>query len=642
MSNTKPGFSNRCISMGIFMPISLLLCLLFNSLSVAQQPSEELLTINMRNADISSVIQWIAEQTNKKIIVDPRVRGKVTVLANEPMTVQQAYDVFLTMLDVYGYAAAESGGILRIFPAVMVKSSPSKLVTDFANLGNAEHVVYVFKANNISVTQLAQTLKPLIPATGLLAAHSESNSLVIAEESGNVKRLVEMMRQLDEAGSINMDVIKLKHASAKNVAGVVTSLISTESSKIFSISADERSNSILMSGDPATRKQVSSLVSQLDKPLSASGNTRVVYLHYLDTKELLPILRGMAQSIQKDSKQEGEVNAHISIEASESANALVMTAPPDILDAMEKVIAQIDFRPAQVLLEAIIVEVNNDFTQSLGVEWNTSLNANSGIEAVTNFGLRGVDTSSGVVSFIGSGLSLGFYHHGSLRALAQAIASDTNANVISTPSILTLDNHEAEILVGSNVPFLSGQSQGTIGSDIDSSNIENPFTTIERHDIGVTLKITPQINEGDSITLDIFQEIESISESAVVTSDIVTNKRSLKTKVLVKDEAILVLGGLISDEKQQIVSKVPILGDIPLLGTLFRSTTDTSTKKNLMIFIHPVIVSNGDIASEVSKKNYELMQELRKKYSRGKFFSEQTQMQDFEQYSPQKRLNPKK
>lgn len=636
MTNTLHDPHNRYGTAQLLSTIYVLLCLSIGVLSHAEPAQDDLLSINMRNADISSVIQWIAEQTNKKIVVDPRVQGKVTVLANQPMTADHAYEVFLAMLDVYGYAAAESGGILRIFPAVMVKSSPGRLVNDFSKLGSAEHILYVFKANNVSVTELAKTLKPLVPATGFMSAHAQSNSLIIADESANVKRLVTMMGQIDTAGSIDIEVLKLNHASAKNVAGVVDSLLDADDKKTFAITADERSNSVLMSGDTVTKRRVTVLIQQLDKPISASGNTRVVYLHYLDAKEVLPILKGMSESILKSTKQDTN-NTSINIEASESANALVMTAPPDMLDAMEKVIKKIDIRRAQVLLEAIIVEVNKDFTQSLGVEWNTSLSSQDGVETITNFGLKGVNTSDGTVSFVGSGLSLGFFHNGSLRALAQALASETDANILSTPSILTLDNQEAEILVGSNVPFLSGQSQGTPGTDDDGNSFQDPFTTIERHDIGVTLRITPQINEGDSVTLDVLQEIESITESTLVSSDIVTNKRSIKTKVLVEDETILVLGGLISDETREIVKKVPVLGDLPLVGTLFQSTTDTKAKKNLMVFIHPVIIKQHETAHSMSKKNYEYMQSVKEKYNSGKFFSDEPALKDFEHYTPRKK-----
>lgn len=592
----------------------------------AQQAEQELLTINMRDADIGAVIQWIAEQTNKKIVVDPRVKGKVTVLANQAMNAEQAYQVFLTTLDVYGYAASESGGILRIYPAALNKNAPRDLIANFDQLGGGEQIIYIFQARQVSAIKLVELLKPLLPATGHIAAYPESNSLIIADESANVKRLVTMVKQIDQSGDFDIEVIKLNHADARNVVGLVLSLTQSAASPSFSITSDERSNSLLMTGDPATRNRVSQLIKQLDKPITDSGNTRVVYLHYLDAAELLPILRGMATAMAEDNKN-AEANSSISIEASESSNALIMTAPPYILEMMADVIAQVDIRRAQVLVEAIIVEVSKDFSQTLGVEWNTSLNRDDGVEAITNFGLKSAD-EDGVLSLIGSGLNLGFYRNGSLRALVQAVANENDANILSTPSIMTLDNQEAEILVGSNVPLITGQSTGS------SSSTNDPFTTIEREDIGLSLKITPQINSGDAITLDVLQEIETISEISANTNDIVTNKRSIKTKVIVEDDNILVLGGLISDDVQQIVSKVPILGDMPLLGALFRTTTDKVIKKNLMVFIHPVILDSDEVAIELSQKNYNLMQDLQKKYNSGDFSAEDVNLSDFIEYTP--------
>ena len=592
----------------------------------AQQAEQELLTINMRDADIGAVIQWIAEQTNKKIVVDPRVKGKVTVLANQAMNAEQAYQVFLTTLDVYGYAASESGGILRIYPAALNKNAPRDLIANFDQLGGGEQIIYIFQARQVSAIKLVELLKPLLPATGHIAAYPESNSLIIADESANVKRLVTMVKHIDQTGDFDIEVIKLNHADARNVVGLVLSLTQSAASPSFSITSDERSNSLLMTGDPATRNRVSQLIKQLDKPITDSGNTRVVYLHYLDAAELLPILRGMATAMAEDNKN-AEANSSISIEASESSNALIMTAPPYILEMMADVIAQVDIRRAQVLVEAIIVEVSKDFSQTLGVEWNTSLNRDDGVEAITNFGLKSAD-EDGVLSLIGSGLNLGFYRNGSLRALVQAVANENDANILSTPSIMTLDNQEAEILVGSNVPLISGQSTGS------SSSTNDPFTTIEREDIGLSLKITPQINSGDAITLDVLQEIETISETSANTNDIVTNKRSIKTKVIVEDDNILVLGGLISDDVQQIVSKVPILGDMPLLGALFRTTTDKVIKKNLMVFIHPVILDSDEVAIELSQKNYNLMQDLQKKYNSGDFSAEDVNLSDFIEYTP--------
>lgn len=595
----------------------------------AASADSELLTINMRDADISAVIQWVAEQTNKKIVVDPRVKGKVTVLANGPMTKEQAYEVFLTMLDVYGYGASESGGILRIFPAAMSRSSPTTVIDDFGDLQTSAQALYVYTASNVSATKLSQLLKPLLATSGYIVAYPDSNSLIIAEEASNIKRLVSLIRQIDESGDLDIEVIKLQHASSEDVAGLVESLVKGDNSLAFSIASDKRSNSVMMSGDPSTRDRVRRLVQQLDQPISEGGNTRVVYLHYLDAKELLPILRGMSSAVIKDSKDAQAAASTISIESSESSNAIIMTAPPALLDVMSDVIAQVDIRRAQVLVEAIIVEVSKDFSETIGVQWSTSLNG-TGTEALTNFGITPIDLDVEDLILPGQGLSLGFFRNGSLRVLAQAIANEKDANILSTPSILTLDNQEAEILVGSNVPFITGQSTGS------ASTTSDPFTTIERKDIGLTLKITPQINEGDAVTLDILQEIETITASTLVTNDIVTDKRSIKTKVLVEDGTILVLGGLVSDETSVIESKVPFLGDLPLIGQLFKTTTEQTIKKNLMVFIHPVIIDSDVVAENVTRKNYNLMRELQKKYSTGQFALKRNDLSDFTEYKPKK------
>lgn len=600
--------------------------------SPIQAPADERLSINMRDADIGAVIQWIGEKTHKQIVIDPRVKGNVTVLANEPMSIDQAYQVFLAMLDVYGYAAVENGGVLRIFPAALAKSAPSEILDNYQAISGGEQIVYVFQARHVSANSLKQLLQPLIAGNGYLESFLDNNSLVLADDAANVKRLLTLMQQIDASGDFNIKVLKLKHAAADKVAGLATSLLGNQGDDKFAVVSDMRSNSVLMSGDPTTRAKVEQLVLQLDQPISAVGTTRVVYLKYLDAKEVLPILKGVSGAAKDAEKNSDSAAATISIESSESTNAIVMTAPPSMLDLMENVIRDIDIRRSQVLVEAIIVEVSKDFSESIGVEWNTNLAADNNVEAVTSFGLRptttdvaAIDTASSV---LGSGLSLGFYRNGSLRALMQAIARESNANILSTPSILTLDNQEAEILVGSNVPFITGQTTSGASSTAD------PFTTIERQDIGLTLKITPKINQGDSVTLDVLQEIETIADSSQVANDIVTNKRSIKTKVLVEDETILVLGGLISDEQQLFENKVPFFGDLPLIGRLFKSTTESLVKKNLMVFIHPVIVTSEDDSRRETRRKYEGMKSLRERYQSGTLEMDNQTMEEFDTYRP--------
>lgn len=608
----------------------------------AATPGAELVTINMRDADIRAVIQWIAEQTRRQIVVDPRVQGKVTVLADRPMTVDQAYQVFLALLEVHGYSSSDTGGVLRIFPSALAKTSPKAVVDDFARFAGGGEVMHVTTVRNVSAATLAETLKPLLGPTGYIAPLAASNSLVMADTSGNVQRLLELIQRMDRSGSLDIDVVKLQHASARDAAQVLGSLVAPAGAAggetPLSVAADERSNAVLLAGDPVNRQRARQLLKQMDQPLARAGATRVIYLHYQDAEELVPVLKGMTGSVQKDAKEETVRQAQVSIEASKSTNALVLSGPPDLLDDMEQVIAKLDIRRAQVLVEAVIVELSQELGSRLGVEWNTSLNGN-GLEAATRFGVQppvpdDIDEDvPEVLSLLTNGLTLGYFRHGSLRALVNALASTSEANILSTPSVMTLDNQEAQILVGSNIPIVTGQSTG------QASSTENPFTTIERQDIGVTLKITPQINVDDAITLDILQEVETVADATTAgvsdARDIVTNKRSLSTKVLVKDDRMLVLGGLISDENQELVSKVPVLGDMPLVGKLFRSTNKRTVKRNLMVFIRPVIIDSEEVAAEITRNAYDGMRSKQLKYQGGKFETAAPEaLPEFEEFRP--------
>lgn len=614
-----------------WLPLCLLLALTCAS-ARAQESGEEMLAINMRDADIGAVIQWMAEKTNRQIVIDPRVKGTITVLANQQMTIDEAYQVFLAALDVYGYSAIESGGILRIVPAAIASVSPASIVENYNDLNGGEQIVYVYQARNVAASRLQELVKPLLPPGGYIRAFSDNNSLVLGDDASNVRRLLKLIEQVDNSGDPDISVITLRHASADKVAGLVTSLVKPDEDNPFAIASDQRSNSVLLTGDSATRNRVIKLIRQLDQPLSASGITRVVYLNYLDADEVQPILKNLSDSIREDSKDSDSASATISVEASKSANAIVMTAPPSVLELMEKVIRDIDIPRAQVLVEAVIVEVNKDFSKNLGVQWNSSLEGYDNVEVATNFGLgpnvSDLAVGSTVSSLLADGLSLGYYRNGSLRALIRALVTETDANILSTPSIMTLDNQEAEILVGSNVPFKTGEAT-TAGSPTS-----NPFTTIERQDIGVSLKITPKVNQDNAITLDILQEVERLAPSIDNASDLVTNKRSIKTKVLVEDGTIIVLGGLISDEERVIENKVPFLGDIPLLGRLFKSTENRREKQNLMVFIHPVIVDSASDAERATRARYDRAKTLQERYRDGELYIEDNTLQDFDTYRP--------
>ena len=610
-------------------PLSLLCWPLLALLAMAPLrviAADDLLTMNMRDADIPAVIQWMAEQTGKQMVIDPRVQGKITVLANEPMTTAQAYQVFLAMMDVYGYAVAEADGIVRIFPAALSKISPAAVVRELGP-GNGEQIAHVLQLQQVSATELANLLRPLIAPSGYINAFPASNSVLMVDDGSNINRLVKLARQLDQDANLAFETVALQHASAGNVAELVGNLLPEAGGNGFAIAAEERANAVMMSGDPATRLRVRQLIKQLDKPLTPGANTRVVYLNYLQAEELLPILKGISQA-SRERADDFTSEDPVSIEASASTNALVLTGPPALLDAMQSVIDQVDIRRAQVLVEAVIVEVSQNYSEQLGVEWSTDLSPD-GVEAVSNFGL--VNATTG---FISEGLSLGYYRNGSLRALLQALATETRANILSTPSIVTLDNQPAEVLVGSNIPIRTGQQTSA------AAPTDNPFTTISRQDIGLSLKITPQVNEGDAVTLEVVQEIETIAESSTVTDDIVTDKRSIKTKVLVEAGTILVLGGLVSDETTTVERKIPFLGDIPLAGKLFRRSTERTGKRNLMVFIHPVILDAEEVARSVTEKNYRRMQTLQEQFGSDTLSAEPAGLEDFETFRPRSTTQP--
>lgn len=619
--------------------------------SAGNLASNDLVTFNMRDADIRAVIQWMAEQTHRQIVIDPRVQGKVTAYADRPMSIAEAYQVFLALLEVHGFSSSDIDGVIRIYPSALAKISPRAVIDDFNDLENTGgQILYVVDVKNVSATNLTQLIKPLLSPTGYIGPLESGNSLVIADGSDNVKRLAELIKRLDRGGSLDIGVVKLQHANARDVAQVLSGLnksgtgSSTEgmggSANGLSVAADERSNSVLLAGDPASRQRAQQLILQLDQPLTAANKSRVIFLHYLSAEEALPILKSMTNTEQKESKEQAISAANFSIEASKSNNALVMSGPLDLLDSMQEVIAKLDVQRSQVLVEALIVEVNSDISNDIGVIWGTGnvsdLKDSGGIAAVNTLGnLQPFTTdSNGNITGPGAGLTLGYYTGGNLQAAIRALNANSKANILSTPSVLTLDNQQAQIMVGSNIPLITGQSTGS------SSTTDNPFTTIQRQDIGVTLKITPQINTNKSIILDITQEVQSVANTAntalAAAKDIVTNKRSITTKVQVNDDATLVLGGLISDETQHLESKVPVLGDMPLIGRLFRSNSNKTVKQNLMVFIHPIVVDSEAMANKVSHQNYEDIRIQQMKYENGKLEQKVQPLPEFEQISPKR------
>jgi len=577
------------------------------------QPVTEKVTLTLSDADIRDLIRWANDVTDKNIIIHPNVKGKVSVLAGDPMTPDEAFQVFLSVLQVHGYAAIPSGNSLKIIPDALAKqasvpiagtgrgSEKASVDLSWAN-GNEDVVVRIAKIKNVSALQLINLLRPLVPQVGHLAAYPTTNSIIIADRAANIEKILHIIQRIDQVGVVDIELIPLQYASADDVIELINKLLpkpqgKTADPQLINLAADERSNSILLTGDPATRQQIRSLINRLDQPLSGEGNTQVIYLNYAKAADMVPILESVSGSVQKSDKDKAGAEVEVSIQADEALNALVITAPTTLLNTMKGVIGKLDVRRAQVLVEALIVEVNEDLGNSLGIAWRTDSESNT-FAGSNTFPSDLTEFTGDTTGILPKGLSLGYFRGGELRAVINALASETNANILSTPTIMALDNEEAQILVGESVPFITG-TESREGNT-------NPFQTVERQDIGVTLKVRPRINKDDSVTLEIEQSVENVlpTDPDLDTADIRTSKREVKTRVLIGDDEILVLGGLIDDTLTEVESKVPLLGDIPLLGRLFKSTSTEIRKNNLMVFIHPIILKDQPSGIAVSRDRY--------------------------------------
>jgi len=602
---------NRVAGLSGFVVLWLLLSVFSLQVLAQEQSQGDRVTLSLHQADIQDLVRWASSVTQKTIIIHPTVKGNVTVVAGEPMSREQAYQVFLSVLQVHGYMVVDTAQALKVVPVNIGKENDISLLGD-SSISPENMVVRIIVVKNISANDVISLVRPMLPQSAHLAAYPGTNTLLIASRAAKVEQIAEIIKRLDQAGTIDIELIEVKFASAQELIQTLTKLIPASSGanagqpNAISLAVDERSNSILMTGDPVTRQQIRALIGRLDQPLAGDGNTQVIFLQYARATELVPILESVSGSVTNAEKDQRLAQADISIRADESLNSLIITAPPSVLSTIKGVIARLDVRRAQVLVEALIVEVNEDLSRDLGVEWRSN---NSDGEPESVFG--GFSAFPGTVQpftpdadgdiTLGRGLSLGYFRGNDLRSIIRALEGEANANILSTPSILAMDNEEAKILVGENVPFITGAQSRQGDAD--------PFQTIQRQDIGVLLKIKPHINNSDSVTLQIDQTVESIAQTDAATADIVTNKREISTRVLIDNNQILVLGGLIRDEVVESESKVPFLGSIPLIGRAFKSSSNKVVKKNLMVFIHPVILRDAKSSYEATRVRYEYMQE---------------------------------
>jgi len=646
----------------------------------AQAQAQGMITPNYKDADLSQIIEAVSAVTGKNFIVDPRVKAQVTMLSSTPMSPNAFYEAFLSILQVHGFVAVPSGDTIKIIPDANARQVPANDLPGRVSATSDEIVTQVVAVKNVSAAQLVPILRPLIPQYGHLAAYPASNMLIISDRASNVNRMMRIIQRIDQQGDEEVDVIQLQHASAAEVVRIVNSLYSGAGAAgegagmpQIRIIADERTNSVLISGETSQRLRLKTLVAHLDTPLQSGGDTQVRYLNYADAEKIATKLREQIQGIAAAAMPAGAAGGggaapalasgggdrSVAIWAEPQTNALVVTAPPKVMRSVMAIVDRLDIRRAQVLVEAILVEMSADKAMDLGVNWlvaetdadGNSLPAGGFVQPVDGTGIgqiiQGVlkpDAITGLPSGLTMGLGEIVKGGTSWAALIRAVGGIGNTNIIATPSIVTLDNEEAEIKIAQEVPFVTGQytSQGVAGP----GGQPNPFQTIQREEVGNILKITPQINEGSSVLLKISQEASSIAASSqqVSTNDLITNKRTITTNVMVEDGGIIVLGGLISDEVRESKSQVPFLGAIPLIGELFKTRSVDKVKTNLMVFIRPRILRDGtDAAIESNAKyNYVRKQQLDRNDGRVPLMPGERQptLPSLEQLVPPELLNP--
>jgi general secretion pathway protein D len=620
--------------------LKILLPILLLALAV---PARAATTLNLKDADINTLITTVSEVTGRNFIVDEKVKGKVTVISSRPMSSEAVYETFLAVLAVKGFAAVPAGSVIKIVPDGSARQEGGARLSDGVGRPDDDIVTHVFEIQNVSAAQLVPILRPLVPTWGHLVAYGPSNMLIISDRASNVVRLGRLIEQIDRTGDREIELVKLVHAGAADVVRILTTLTQQDKTadpavKPATVIADERSNSILIGGDKSERQKLLDLISQLDVPLTEDGATQVVYLRYATAENLAPILEGYAQQSDAAARPAGPAPAggaaaaggldgRTRIIADKDTNALVITGSPKSMKAIRNVIAQLDIRRSQVLVEAVVAEVSGSLSTQLGIDWalyNPNRIAAAGILDPSTLGVAGGLMSGGTTGIASAADALtsgGTRTPGlvaaagvdnrpggtSFAAILRALQSDGDSNVLSTPTIVATDNEESKLTVGQELSIPSGSytSTGT------TTNITNPFTTFNQKTVGLTLGMTPQVSgEGDSIKMKIALEVSSQAAGLAGTANQVFNKRNIDTTVTVDSGQILVLGGLIDDQSTDTVNAVPFLSKIPLLGALFQSRTVTKQKRNLMVFIRPVILAADEETDYYTRRKYEGVRDL--------------------------------
>jgi general secretion pathway protein D len=616
------------------------------ALAASAPASSARITPNFKDADITQIIEAVTAATGRNFIIDPRVRAQVTMLSSTPMTPDQFYQAFLAILQVHGFVAVPAGNIIKVLPDANLRQMPGDDLPEHVSSSSDAVVTQVIAVRNVSAAQLVPVLRPLMPQNAQLAAVNGANMLIISDRAGNVNRLMRIIARIDQTGGSDIDVIPLQSATAADTVRVLTSLVSQAGGDAggpaVKLVADDRSNSVLLSGDPAMRLRIRTLIANLDTPLDTGGETFVRYLQYAKAEDLAGKLKeqitspgaggaaqrgapGAAPIANAPAPTAASAAATVSLAggtgtiwADKDTNALIITAPQRTMRAINAVIDKLDIRRAMVQVQAIIVEVSADKTADLGVNWildgsNSKLAVGGFIEptggtSIVDLYNASQGTSGNLAAAAGTTIGIGRLAATGVNfaAVVRALQGDSRTNIISKPDITMRDNEEAKLEVGQEVPFITGQYTGSTGTT-------SAFQTVQRQQVGTILKVTPQINKGDSVLLKIEVESSSLAASSAGAVDKVTNKRTISTSVQIPDGGTLVLGGLIEDKATNSEQRVPWLGRIPLLGELFRTRDTAKSKTNLLIFIQPHILRDDNQAAIETDAKYNYMRDQEKK-----------------------------
>ncbi len=591
--------------------------------------------LNLKDVELPVFLEQVSSITGENFVIDPQVKGKVSVIATTPMRADAVHELMLSVLRVNGYAAVPAGPVTRIVPQANLKMGA---VTPARAAGDTQQLVTrVLKVKSANVNEMVRILRPLLSASGYMEGSEFSNSLIISDYGDNVEQIMKAMRAFStQQSTADIEVIPLREVWVGDIVPLIEAIAPMQLQELgkgrntLRIVADERNNSIIVRGDRKEREQIRSLIEKFDIRNEEANNIQMIRLHYADARDVASLLKATLGSkpqseaasapagtaapsagatSQVPALAEGGGDSHVSIQANVTLNSIIVRADPAVMNEIRALVKQLDVRRPQVLIEAAIVEITADKTRQLGTQLaggNTAVTYNGGTTQFSGANLVIGDMldqlgNAGAANVSGEGLAVLLGTKAGFNILLQALSSTTGANLLSTPSIITLDNEEAKIVVGQNVPFRTGSFS------TQNAGVSNPFTTIERQDIGITLKVMPQIHEGNLVKMNIEQEVSSIAPTTSQTSgaaDLVTNKRTIQTKVLAQDGETIVLGGLIQDDVSEVDSKVPLLGDIPVVGTLFSNRSQSSTKKNLLVFLRPTVLRSQDNMGAITQERF--------------------------------------